>query len=216
MGTDEEINEQKMFPETLVIHSRLYSLVCNIFRRLPFSQYLLERLRRIYPKIHHSVKRLTKGTVITIGRMRELSQEAEGARFVAGCSSVAFPKVYDLWKNGEVYYLVMEYMPGERLDRKWRSLTLDHKLIVMHMVHSFVEELLQPSPPGWIGAVSEQGGFDFCAEGEIIPTFDTEAAYVDWRISTFALFAERSRSSAASLQEVRRAMKATHHMFYSR
>lgn len=109
-------------------------------------------------------------------------------------------------------------MPGERLDRKWRSLTLDQKRVVMRTLRHFVEELRaipQPSPPGWIGTVSRQAGVDVRVEGEIIPAFDTEALYIEWRISTFAPFAERSPSTAAALQETRQAMRADHRICFT-
>jgi aminoglycoside phosphotransferase (APT) family kinase protein len=197
----------------------LVNALINRARRL-LVPYLLRRSARTYPKIARNVSRLTKGTLIKHGLARSLWLEAEATRYVAMHTSIPVPAIYDFWTvdDGRAC-LVMEYKDGETLHHQWRHLSVDQKRTVLRILRSFLDELhalRQPHPRGMIGSVSGGAFFDYRISGQsLYGPFRDEAAYNDWRISTFSFFGERSPSAKLRLQQLRDEMANDHRIIFT-
>lgn len=192
---------------------RVYTLICNRIRRLLFP-FLLRRARRLYPRIQHHVRRLTKFTVAKTAPVYGLFVEAEAMRFVAEHTSIPVPKIYDVWASDDKFgYLVMEYIEGDRLDKQWRSLTHDQKVTVMRTLRGYVDQLhavQQPGNAGWIGSVSGQACLDLALIDALSGPFTNEEEYNDWRISLFSWYANESPKVKHQLDDIRQQMRHDH------
>lgn len=188
-------------------------------RRLLF-QFLLQRSAQIYPKFRGNVKRLTKSTVVKFGQAAHLRLEAEATRYAALHTSIPVPIIYDMWTQDDGNaVLVMEFMEGELLQRKWPSLSIRQKRSVMHTLRQFIEELRalpQPQPGGWIGSANNGPCFDFCAYGsKPFGPFSNERAYNDWRISTFSEIGDMHPPTATRLKQIRDDMPDDHRITFT-
>ncbi|CAG8124425.1 unnamed protein product [Penicillium salamii] len=89
--------------------------------------------------------------VVKSGRLRV--QEAETLRFVATNTTIPVPKVHDVqWEDRKVVAIVMDYMPGKRLDEAWETLTRDQKLSIASELHSYMKQL-RKLKGSYIGAI---------------------------------------------------------------
>ncbi|OAX78622.1 hypothetical protein ACJ72_07068 [Emergomyces africanus] len=69
-------------------------------------------------------------------------QEADTLRFIAANTTIPVPKVHDVhWKDGKVAAIVMDYMPGQQLDKAWANMNHDQKLSVTRELHGYVSQL---------------------------------------------------------------------------
>jgi hypothetical protein len=76
-----------------------------------------------------TVIRAGNNLVVKSGNLR--SHEAQTLRFIATNTTIPVPKVHDIhWKDGKVVAIVMDYMPGKRLDEAWDTLDSDQKLSI--------------------------------------------------------------------------------------
>lgn len=58
-------------------------------------------------------------------------------RFVAA-NTIPVPKVDDIrWEDGKFVALVMDYMPGKRLDKAWDNLDSSQKPSIADELHSY-------------------------------------------------------------------------------
>ncbi|KAJ6021165.1 hypothetical protein N7540_006669 [Penicillium herquei] len=88
--------------------------------------------RKDYPKtllhtlVGRKVVRISEHLVVKSGDDIRV-HEGPTLRFIKENTTIPVPDVHDIrWKDGKAMELVMDYMPGEQLDRAWDSLTHDH------------------------------------------------------------------------------------------
>jgi aminoglycoside phosphotransferase (APT) family kinase protein len=198
----------------------LCSWFVNNLRRY-FLSYLLRRASTTYPRITHNVRRLSNHTVVKQGRADLLQLEAEVTRFVRANTSIPVPEVYDFWidKQGQGN-LMMEFVEGEKLQRKWRHLSPKQKLTIMRTLRRYIDELRalpQLNPQCRIESLSHGPCFDFCISSERLHgPFPDEAAYNDWRISTFLSFiGDKHQPTAARLKQLRSQMPDDHRIVFT-
>ncbi|KIM86169.1 hypothetical protein PILCRDRAFT_41172, partial [Piloderma croceum F 1598] len=146
--------------------------------------------------------------------------EAEATRYVALHTSIPVPAVYDFWVEDDGRAcLIMEYKDGEMLQRQWRHLSMDQKMTVMRVLRGFLDELhnlCQPYPKGSIGSVSGKAFIDLQISGQsLYGPFQDEAAYNDWRISTFSFFGEQHFPTKLRLQQLRDEMPNDHQIIFT-
>lgn len=85
--------------------------------------------------------------------------EAQTLRFIAANTTIPVPKVHDVrWQDGKVLEIVMDYMPGKRLDEAWNTLDLDQKLSIADELHSYLSQL-RDLKGDYIGAVDRGKAF---------------------------------------------------------
>jgi aminoglycoside phosphotransferase (APT) family kinase protein len=98
-----------------------------------------------------TVIRVGNNLVVKSGNIR--SHEAETLRFIATNTTIPVPKVHDVqWEDGKVVAIVMDYMPGERLDEAWDTLDVDQKLSIASELHSYMNQL-RDLKGSYIGAI---------------------------------------------------------------
>jgi aminoglycoside phosphotransferase (APT) family kinase protein len=98
-----------------------------------------------------TVIRVGNNLVVKSGNIR--SHEAETLRFIATNTTIPVPKVHDIhWEDGKVVAIVMDYMPGKRLDEAWDTLDLDQKLSIASELHSYINQL-RDLKGSYIGAI---------------------------------------------------------------
>jgi aminoglycoside phosphotransferase (APT) family kinase protein len=136
--------------------------------------------------------------------------EAQALQFVSRHTSIPVPKLYDFWRVGDEAYLTMEYIDGDRLDRKWRSLTEEQRDAVKSILRGYIDELRavkQPEPSGWIGSIDGGETSDFRTGSAIFGPFSTVSHFHDWRIASFSWFGEQHAPTARRLEELRLTMR---------
>jgi aminoglycoside phosphotransferase (APT) family kinase protein len=193
--------------------------IINHTRRL-FVPYLIRRSAQKYPNITSNVIRLTRGSILKRGHAIYLRLEAEATRYVALHTSIPVPTIHDFWteEDGRAC-LVMEYKDGQTLHRHWRHLSVDQKMTIMRVLRGFLDELRslpQPHPKGMIGSVSGGAFFDFRMSGQsLYGPFRDEAAYNDWRISTFGFLGDQHPPTKLRLRQLRDEMRNDHQITFT-
>ncbi|KAL2816967.1 kinase-like domain-containing protein [Aspergillus granulosus] len=87
-----------------------------------------------------TVVRVSNNLVVKSGNLRP--HEAQTLRFIATNTTIPVPKVHDVrWENDQVAAIVMEYMPGKRLDEAWDTLDSTQKLSIVDELHSYINQL---------------------------------------------------------------------------
>ncbi|OQE22244.1 hypothetical protein PENFLA_c013G05316 [Penicillium flavigenum] len=87
-----------------------------------------------------TVVRLGNNLVVKSGHLRP--QEGSTLRFIAENTTIPVPKVHDIrCEDGKPVALVMDYMPGKRLDEAWDTLDSSQKLSIADELHSYVNQL---------------------------------------------------------------------------
>ncbi|CAG7926062.1 unnamed protein product [Penicillium olsonii] len=90
--------------------------------------------------------------VVKSGDIR--AHEAETLRFIAANTTIPVPKVHDVqWEDGKAVAIVMDYIPGKRLDEAWGTLNSDQKLSIASELHSFINQLRELKG-SYIGAIN--------------------------------------------------------------
>jgi aminoglycoside phosphotransferase (APT) family kinase protein len=98
-----------------------------------------------------TVIRVGNNLVVKSGHLRP--HEAPTLRFIAAKTTIPVPKVHDIqWEDGKVVAIVMDYMPGKRLDEAWDTLDSDQKLCIASELHSYINQL-RDLKGDYIGAV---------------------------------------------------------------
>lgn len=137
---------------------------------------------------------LPDGTVVKVGNPAFLQLEAEATKYARDHTQLPIPRVYDFFtsSDGHKGYLVMQHMPGDMLQRKWRFLSSEQRNSIMAQVRNMIEELRaipQPEPQGWIGSSSRGAFRDFhIRSNETYGPFPSEAAFNTFRMGCFAKF----------------------------
>ncbi|KAJ3892439.1 kinase-like domain-containing protein [Lentinula edodes] len=144
--------------------------------------------------VHRPVLLLSDGTVVKVGNPAFLQLEAEATKYARDHTQLPIPRVYDFFtsSDGRKGYLVMQHMPGDMLQRKWRFLSSEQRNSIMAQVRNMIEELRairQPEPQGWIGSSSCGPFRDFhIRSGETYGPFASEADFNNFRMGCFANF----------------------------
>ncbi|KAJ5143212.1 uncharacterized protein N7515_001999 [Penicillium bovifimosum] len=100
---------------------------------------------------NRTVIRIGNDLVVKSGNLQ--SHEAQNLRFIATNTTIPVPKVHDIqWKDGKVVAIVMDYMPGKRLDEAWDTLDSDQKFSIASELHSYINQL-RDLKGDYIGAV---------------------------------------------------------------
>lgn len=98
-----------------------------------------------------TVTRVGNNRVVKSGNIR--SHEAPTLQFIAANTTIPVPKVHDVqWENGKVVAIVMDYMPGKRLDEAWDTLDSDQKHAIASELHSYINQL-RDLKGDYIGAI---------------------------------------------------------------
>ncbi|GIJ82953.1 hypothetical protein Asppvi_001470 [Aspergillus pseudoviridinutans] len=98
-----------------------------------------------------TIVRISNNLVVKSGNIR--SHEAQTLRFIAANTTIPVPKVHDIrWQDGQAESIVMDYMPGKRLDEAWPSLDSNQKLSIADELHSYINQL-RNLKGDYIGAV---------------------------------------------------------------
>ncbi|KAJ7709478.1 hypothetical protein B0H17DRAFT_1028109 [Mycena rosella] len=145
--------------------------------------HLISRSKRIYLKISRNVIRISKTTVMKDGNAIFLHLEAEATHYAAmNLPSLPVPKVLDFWEEADGSgKLIMEYMPGEWLQRVWKRISDGQKLTVLRILRGYFDDmraLLQPFDEGWIGSVSRGPTTDFSRLAKIFSDFPQTKARI--------------------------------------
>lgn len=95
--------------------------------------------------------------------------EAENMKFLAANSKVPVPKVYAAFRNPDTKktHIVMEYIPGDTLQKLLPSLNLVEKARISKLVKDAITELRSIPSPGYFGMLNRQPYLDevFWTEG---------------------------------------------------
>lgn len=98
-----------------------------------------------------TITRVNDSLVMKSGALR--SHEAKTLRFIAANTTIPVPKVHDVhWEDGKVVAIVMDYMPGKRLDEAWDTLDSNQKLSIADELHSYISQLRELKGD-YIGAI---------------------------------------------------------------
>ncbi|PYI32684.1 kinase-like protein [Aspergillus indologenus CBS 114.80] len=81
------------------------------------------------------------------------AHEAQTLRFVADNTTIPVPTVHETrWEGSQVVAIVMDYMPGKRLDEAWKTLDPGQKSSIARQLHSYLVQLRRLKGT-YIGAV---------------------------------------------------------------
>jgi aminoglycoside phosphotransferase (APT) family kinase protein len=198
-------------------HESVWSYLRNRTRR-SLLPCILERSRRLYPRMLGNVQRLNDVTILKKGKEEAIALEAEATQFVLQNTRIPVPRVYDTWSAGDGSgdaYLVMEYIPGEMLGQVWGQLSPEQRRSVLQTIGQFIQQLRtipQTTPAGWIGSVSGKASYDAkIPSGSSFGPFPNEKSYNDWRVSTFP--SEVEMKIANELNAIRQSMPNNHRIY---
>lgn len=98
-----------------------------------------QQLADLWPK----VIRLDEHRVLKNGPCNRL--EPDTMQFLAANTTIPIPKIYDIKLDVEndESYIVMEHMPGERLERVWVNLTEDQRVSICCQIAECLAQLKQ-------------------------------------------------------------------------
>lgn len=98
-----------------------------------------------------TIIRYENDLVVKSGDLRD--HEAQTLRFIAAKTTIPVPKVHDiLYEDGKVVAIVMDYVPGKRLDEAWETLDSHQKLSIANELHSYMNQLRELKG-SYIGAI---------------------------------------------------------------
>ena len=87
-----------------------------------------------------TIIRYENDLVVKSGDLRD--HEAKTLRFIAAKTTIPVPKVHDsIYEDGKVVAIVMDYVPGKRLDEAWETLDSHQKLSIANELHSYMNQL---------------------------------------------------------------------------
>ncbi|KAK2734985.1 hypothetical protein FQN55_002313 [Onygenales sp. PD_40] len=73
--------------------------------------------------------------------------ETEAMKFVAANTTIPIPKVYETrWSDTDASQIVMEYIPGQSLDKVWGKLTHDKRMSICHQLRGYLSQLAKLKP----------------------------------------------------------------------
>ncbi|KAK4233402.1 kinase-like domain-containing protein [Achaetomium macrosporum] len=132
---------------------------------LPTVAEILASTTRLSAPYESAVVRVGDHFAVKYGGSTRL-QEGENMLFVQQCSSVLAPKVYALFHDDEsdMDFIVMEYIPGENLERAWGKLGTAEKRAIVSQLRRHMDELRSIPSPGYYGGIWRQPIRDFYFE----------------------------------------------------
>ncbi|KAF7513309.1 hypothetical protein GJ744_009730 [Endocarpon pusillum] len=88
--------------------------------------------------------------------------EAEAMIFVRKHTSIPVPKVVGLQVHEDDSWILMERVPGSRLDCAWPSMPEKIRIITITQLKTYFEQLrsIHPPKPGWIGSCRDGPAYD--------------------------------------------------------
>ena len=95
----------------------------------------------VYHSLHgRTIVRIDNNLVVKSGHLKP--HEADTFRFIAAKTTIPVPKVHDVrWENGQAMSIVMDYIPGERLDKAWDTLNTEQKISIADQLRGYMEQL---------------------------------------------------------------------------
>lgn len=117
----------------------------------------MEQFENQEGKTLHSLGRRTiiryeNNLVVKSGDIR--AHEAQTLEFIAAETTIPVPKVHHIqYEDGKVIAIVMDYMPGKRLDEAWDSLDSHQKLSIADELHYYMSQL-RKLKGDYIGAIN--------------------------------------------------------------
>lgn len=98
-----------------------------------------------------TIIRYENNLVVKSGDLR--AHEAQTLRFIAAKTTIPVPKVHHIhYEDGKVVAIVMDYIPGKRLDEAWDTLDSHQKLSIANELHSYMNQLRELKGD-YIGAI---------------------------------------------------------------
>ncbi|KAJ6012454.1 hypothetical protein N7522_002809, partial [Penicillium canescens] len=87
-----------------------------------------------------TVVRVDNGLVVKSGHIRP--HEAETLRFIANNTMIPFMiSAGRITEDDQVIAIMMDYVPGKRLDEAWDTLDSDQKLAIADQLHPYNNQL---------------------------------------------------------------------------
>ena len=111
----------------------------------------------VYGRMGPRTMRIGPKTVLKCGFDIDLA-EANTMKFIGENTSIPVPKVLSAWKRGDVIYITMQYVPGERAWSAWDKLRVDQQDDLCRELESYVKQLRQLTPPSPYIVSSVDGG----------------------------------------------------------
>lgn len=99
-----------------------------------------------------TIIRYDNNIVVKAGDLR--SHEAQTLQFIATATTIPVPKIHDVhYEENRIVAIVMDYIPGKRLDEAWDNLDSHQKLSIADELHSYMEQL-RVLKGDYIGAIN--------------------------------------------------------------
>lgn len=110
-----------------------------------------------FPDTFTKVVRVKEHFAVKFGNGIALS-EAENMKFLATNSAVPVPKVYAAFIDPETNrtYIIMDYIPGDDLQKLLPSLTPSEKTVICRLVRNAIVELRKIPAPDYLGTLNRQ------------------------------------------------------------
>jgi predicted Ser/Thr protein kinase len=85
----------------------------------------------------HTIIRYDNNLVVKPGYLR--AHEAQTLQFIAAKTTIFVPKVYHIhYEDGKIIAIVIDYIPGKRLNEVWDTLNSYQKLSIANELHSYM------------------------------------------------------------------------------
>ena len=110
-----------------------------------------------FPDNFTKVVRVKEHFAVKFGNGIPLS-EAEAMKFLAANRTVRVPKVYAAFMDPATNrtYIIMDYIPGNDLQKLLPSLTPSEKSIICRLIRDSINQLREIPAPGYLGTVDRQ------------------------------------------------------------
>lgn len=94
--------------------------------------------------------------------VRKHGSDAKAIAFLCEHTSIPVPKVLRIQLSGDDNWILMQRIPGTRLDLAWPSMDLDARRKTVTLLRSYMNQLrnMRPPNPGWIGSISKGPAYD--------------------------------------------------------
>ncbi|KAJ5113261.1 hypothetical protein N7456_001795 [Penicillium angulare] len=114
------------------------------------------------------------------------AHEVSNLRFIAENTTIPVPRVHDAqYEDGKLTAIVMDYMPGKRLDKVWKTLNPDQKLSIAEQLRGYIVQLrtLKGTYIGGVDGGTAITGKYVSIEGG---PFDSEQDFNQWILEDLA------------------------------
>jgi hypothetical protein len=109
--------------------------------------------------------RINQGSADTIrkrGTGFQIQREALAMAFVRKHTSIPVPEVFDVRLNEHDSWIIMQHVPGTRLDLAWPGMLEDIRTTTVTQLKAYFEQLrnLRPPTSSWIGSCDNGPAYD--------------------------------------------------------